>query len=159
MKNTPPQPPNIDDRLKWIERLSALMDDRFRIPGTDYRFGLDAIIGLVPYAGDLTGFAVSGSIIAIMLKHGTSGKLILKMLGNILFDSVIGAVPILGDIFDFSFRANRRNVNLLKEHYENGEHNGSAWGYILGFIIVILALIVVQIYFLFQFIQYLIGLI
>lgn len=136
---TPPE-------LKTLDFISDLLDSRFRIPGTEIRFGLDSLVGLVPYVGDLTTFGVSGAMIVSMVKHGASGMLVVKMLWNILIDTLFGAIPLIGDIFDFRFRANRKNFELLKEHYEEGAHQGSATWVIILVIILLLALFSVMIW-------------
>ena len=117
--------------LYWLDRASALLDNRFRIPGTQIRFGLDFLIGLIPYVGDVIGLALSGFLLLIMASSGASGMVVLKMTGNILLDSVVGVFPIIGDIFDLRYKANRRNVSLLREHYREGKHRGSALWVIL----------------------------
>ena len=100
-----------------LDTLATLMDNRFRIPGTQVRFGLDALIGLVPYLGDIAGFAVSGVLFSVMLRRGASPLILLRMMGNFAVDAVVGAIPLFGDIFDFGYKANRRNVDLLKKYY------------------------------------------
>ncbi len=109
------QQPFKNDKLRWVERISKLMDEQFSIKG--YRFGLDPILNFIPYFGDLAGFSVSLALIATMLKNGASKKVALKMFGNVLIDTVLGAIPILGFFFDFGFKANSRNIKLLREHY------------------------------------------
>ncbi|MBX2929744.1 MAG: DUF4112 domain-containing protein [Saprospiraceae bacterium] len=134
-KNTPPEPVTISpqqrDAIKWVRVASELMDNRFRIPGTNIRFGLDSIVGVVPYVGDIAGFAVSGILVLVMVRYGASGMLVLRMLGNMTLDAVVGSVPVLGDIFDLQFKANRRNFRLLQAHYEEGKYKGSAWWFFL----------------------------
>lgn len=127
-----------EDALRWVKGASDLMDNRFRIPGTQIRFGLDAIIGLVPYVGDIAGFAMSGVLVLVMARYGASGMLVLRMLGNVALDALVGLIPLLGDIFDITFKANRRNFKLLEAHYEEGKYQGSAW----WFVILVLALLV-----------------
>lgn len=117
--------------LYWLDRMAELLDNRFRIPGTDIRFGVDFLIGLVPYVGDMIGLAVSGLLLLVMARNGASGMVALKMAGNILLDAMVGVFPIIGDIFDLGYKANRRNVNLLQEHYREGRHQGSAFWVIL----------------------------
>ena len=112
-----------------IERLSFLadlLDNRFQIPGTSIRFGLDAIIGLIPYAGDLLSLLVSGYLLLLIVRNGAGPMLILKMVGNYLLDAAIGAIPVLGDLFDIAFQANTRNVALLIQYYERDEPRPSA---------------------------------
>jgi len=113
-------------KLKNLDALTDLMDSRFRIPGTDIRFGLDFLIGLVPYGGDLLSFVFSGGLVVTMAKNGASGIVLIKMLWNIFLDTTVGSIPIIGDLFDLSYKANRRNFELLKEHYDEGKHTGSA---------------------------------
>lgn len=96
--------------------LAGLMDDRFRIPGTNVRFGLDSVAGLVPGIGDAIGGIVSSYIIWRARRMGASNWVLLRMTGNMLFDSAIGVIPLAGDIFDWKFRANRRNLELLRRH-------------------------------------------
>jgi hypothetical protein len=116
MKNhdSPPLAARADDAD--LAFLAALMDDRFRIPGTNVRFGLDSVVGLVPGVGDAIGGIVSSYIIWRAQRMGASNWVLLRMTGNMLFDSALGVIPLVGDIFDWKFRANRRNLELLRRH-------------------------------------------
>ena len=127
--------------LKQIDRMAKLMDAQFRIPGTDIRFGLDALIGLIPGAGDLSTFAVSGYMVWVMAHNGASGYVLARMVLNVLIDAIIGAIPILGDLFDIAFKANMRNMRLMQEHYREGRHRGSAWKVIIPVLIVLFLII------------------
>ncbi len=118
--------------LSWLDRTADWLDNRFRIPGTKVRFGLDAVVGVVPYAGDVAGFVVSGFLVVVMARSGASGMVGLKMAGNILLDAVVGIFPILGDWFDLRYKANTRNVRLLQQHYRERRHQGSGrWAVLL----------------------------
>jgi hypothetical protein len=128
--------------LKQLSHLAKLMDAQFRIPGTGIRFGLDGIIGLIPGAGDLSTFAVSGYMLWIMAQNGASGYVLARMTINILIDTLIGAIPLIGDIFDIAFKANMRNLRLMQEHYEEGRHRGSAWKAIVPVLIILFLIIV-----------------
>jgi hypothetical protein len=128
--------------LKDIGPLAKLMDAQFRIPGTNIRFGLDALIGLIPGAGDFTTFAVSGYMLTIMAKNGASGYLLSRMVLNILIDAIVGSIPILGDLFDVAFKANMRNLRLMQEHYVEGRHRGSAWKIIVPILLVLFLIII-----------------
>ncbi len=112
--------------LFWLDKIAELLDNRFRIPFTNIRFGIDFIIGLVPYVGDLASFIISAFLVLIMGRYGGSGMLAVKMVGNILLDAAVGVIPLLGDIFDLRYKANMRNVRLLRQHYTEGKHKGSA---------------------------------
>ena len=137
---TPAPIPPVDERLRWIERIARLMDSQFRVPGTGFRFGLDPLLGLVPIVGDLSTTAVSIALLLTMLRYGASGSVAVRMALNILLDTVVGAIPILGNVFDFAYKSNERNVALLRRHYAEGRHAGSGKGLIalllLGFLLV-----------------------
>jgi len=124
--------------LTLVSVYAKLLDSQFKIPGTEFRFGLDAIAGLIPIGGDAVSFLASGALVLTMVRHGASGQLAARMLGNIAIDALVGAVPFLGDLFDVAFKANNRNVALLKEHYEEGKHTGSGWGIFLGTLLALL---------------------
>ena len=131
---------DVDERLRWVERIARLMDSQFRLPGTRFRFGLDPLLGLVPIVGDLSTTAVSVALLLTMMRHGASGAVAVRMALNILVDTVVGAVPVLGNVFDFAFKSNERNVALLRRHYAEGRHPGSGKGLValllLGFLVV-----------------------
>lgn len=133
--------------LKHLSRLAKLMDAQFRIPGTDIRFGLDGIIGLIPGAGDLSTFAVSGYMLWVMAGNGASGFVLARMTLNILIDALIGSIPFIGDLFDIAFKANMRNLRLMQEHYEEGRHRGSAWKVIIPVLIILFLIIVTILWF------------
>ena len=132
--------------LKDMDYLARLMDSRFKIPGTNIRFGLDALIGLIPGIGDLSTFAVSGYMIMIMAKNGANGYVLARMITNILVDAIVGAIPLLGDLFDVAFKANMRNMRLMQQYYQEGRHRGSAWKVVIPILIVVLLIIVALMY-------------
>lgn len=106
------------EALQDLEALADLLDTRWKIPGTSIRFGVDAIAGLIPLVGDAATGLISGYIILRARNHGAGNGLIARMLGNVVLDTVIGSIPILGSIFDVYFKANRRNIRLLREHLQ-----------------------------------------
>lgn len=114
-------------RLRNLDRLAKLMDSQFTIPGTGIKFGLDALIGLIPGIGDFSTLIISGLMVSTLAKNGASGFVLARMTLNIVIDAVIGSIPVLGDIFDVGFRANERNMKLMREHYLEGRHRGGAW--------------------------------
>ena len=128
------------DVLQKMERLTRLMDAQFRIPGTQFRFGLDPLIGLLPGAGDVSGFLVSAIMLATLAKNGASGFVLARMVLNIIIDLLIGSVPVLGDIFDFVFKANERNMKLMRAHYVEGRYKGGAWKVIVPVLLVLLVI-------------------
>ncbi|WP_299703184.1 DUF4112 domain-containing protein [uncultured Pontibacter sp.] len=123
------------ENLKWVDRVTKLMDNQFRLPGTSWRFGLDPILGLFPVVGDLASFGVSAMLILTMARYGASGKMVTLMLLNVALDALFGSIPILGNIFDFAFKANERNVRMLRAHYEEGKYQGSGKSIMIGVLI------------------------
>lgn len=111
-----------NDLLK-LEQLADLMDNRFVIPGTDIRVGLDAILGLVPGIGDTASLAVSGYIIHKARKAGVHPLLLTRMTYNVFIDWLVGLVPLVGDIFDVAIKANKKNVALLREHFKTAPYD------------------------------------
>jgi Domain of unknown function (DUF4112) len=102
-------------RIARIDALATLLDTALVIPGTGVRFGLDALIGLFPVVGDIITTALSLFIVQEAYQLGAPRHVIARMLGNVALDGVFGAVPLVGDAFDVLWRANRRNVRLLRE--------------------------------------------
>lgn len=130
----------LSGRLKWVERISSLMDDQFKLPGTKFRFGLDPIINLIPFVGDVSGFLVGAALVLVMAKNGVSRKVVILMVVNICVDALLGGIPLIGNVFDFYYKSNSRNIKLLKEHYEEGKHQGSGTGVLLAVFIVLFLL-------------------
>jgi len=150
------QQPPVPNRLKWVERTSYLLDERFRIPGTRFRFGLDPILNLIPFAGDISGLILSAVLVFTMARHGVSRKVVILMTLNILIDFLIGAIPFIGQVFDFFYKANSRNISLLKKHYEEGRYQGSGTGILIGVFVFILAVFALGIFLLWKVIEWLV---
>jgi len=107
-----------DPRLRRIEALSWFLDNSIRIPGVGYRFGYDALIGLVPGIGDLAGMGLSVYILIQAGRLGIRRATLARMVLNIGLEALVGVIPLLGDIFDVAWKANARNVALV--HHELG---------------------------------------
>jgi hypothetical protein len=100
---------------QWLERLRTLataLDESLRVPGTDFRVGIDPLLGVLPIAGDLAAAVLSVGIVAVAAWHGVSKLTLVRMLANIAIDVLIGVVPVVGDAFDIYWKANVRNVEL-----------------------------------------------
>src|SRR4029077_10101358 len=110
------QPRSRADRIARIDALATLLDTAFVLPGTNIRFGFDAMIGLVPGIGDAITTLMSLYIVREARELGAPRHLIARMLVNVALDGIVGAVPFLGDAFDVMWRANRRNMALLRNH-------------------------------------------
>ena len=144
MKDFQPLPP--DPELARLDALAKLLDNQFRIPGTNMRFGLDGIMGMIPYVGDMAGFVVSGFLMHTMVKKGASPLLMLRMMLNYMLDMVVCIIPIVGDLFDFGFKANRRNVDMLKKYYADGNVKPNATRSMAFLGVLFIALFIVMIW-------------
>ena len=113
-----PEVGTLDRRLERLRKVGWVLDSSFRIPGTRIRFGIDAIIGLVPGLGDLIAGALSLYIIAESARLGVPRSLLARMGWNVAVDTFVGEIPILGDLFDVVWKANMRNLALLEEHLQ-----------------------------------------
>jgi hypothetical protein len=101
----------------WARRLSSLLDSAVTIPGTNVKIGLDPILGLLlPELGDTLTAAVSLTLLGVAFRERVPKLVLARMLVNIALDALLGAVPVLGDLFDFAFRANDRNLALIERH-------------------------------------------
>jgi len=108
-----PLPTEVDAAAVRRMRLAArLLDDAVRVPGTNVRFGLDPLLGLLPVSGDVVGAALSLYVVFESARLGVSRGTLLRMLANVAVDFLGGSVPVLGDAFDVVWRANRRNLDL-----------------------------------------------
>ncbi len=110
--------PEKHQKIEQLRRIAELLDGQFRIPGTDIEFGLDAIIGLVPGIGDLISGGISMWLIREARRLGAPPWLIARMVWNVAVDVSVGAVPVLGDMLDVAWKANRMNIELLSKHFK-----------------------------------------
>ncbi len=127
---------SVHPKLSWAENLVKLTDNAFTIPGTGFRFGLDPILGLIPVAGETVSLLISLALVFGFVRQGANTSLLLRMLGNVLLDYLVGSIPVIGDIFDFGFKANQRNLSLAQKYLT--EHPGEPAKSLLGLLIVFL---------------------
>ncbi|MBL0933596.1 MAG: DUF4112 domain-containing protein [Rhizobiaceae bacterium] len=111
--------PDYARELDEVRRLAKLLDTRWKIPGIGVRFGIDPVLGLIPGAGDLVAGAISTYVIVKAHRLGAPKSMLFKMAGNVAVDTVVGAVPILGSVFDLFYKASTRNLRLLQTHLED----------------------------------------
>ena len=107
-----------EQRLARLDALAKLLDVAFIVPGTNVRYGIDGLIGLIPVIGDIITTAISLWLVREARALGAPWHLTMRMLGNVALDGVVGVVPLIGDAFDVMFRANVRNVKLLRRWME-----------------------------------------
>ena len=103
--------------IRSIEDLARLMDSQFKLPGTEFKLGLDTLIGLIPGIGDTIGMGVSGYIIFQSAKLGVPKHKTAHMLFNSGIDWLIGIIPFVGDLFDWGWKANNKNAAILRDHF------------------------------------------
>src|SRR5215218_8380825 len=130
-----------------LDQLSRAMDGLFRIPGTGWRIGLDALVGLVPGVGDFATTAVSFYILAAGVRYRVPKVTLLRMASNIAVDYLLGSVPIVGDLFDAAWKSNQMNVELLKRRAsvpaeEATSGRASDWLFLGAILIALLLLLV-----------------
>jgi hypothetical protein len=105
-----------DEAHQRLRRIARLMDSEFRVPLLGLRFGADAILGLVPGIGDALSGLIGAYLIYEAKRLGIPRPALLRMILNVAFDTAIGAIPVAGDIWDFFFRSNNRNMQILARH-------------------------------------------
>jgi hypothetical protein len=108
--------PEEEIALQRVARLAYWLDDRFRIPGTRRRVGLDGLLGLIPGIGDTATTLIAAYVVFEAVRLGVPKATIARMLANIGVDFVIGLVPLVGDLADLAWKANRRNARMLRDH-------------------------------------------
>lgn len=133
------------ERTRRLRTIAWLMDNSIPLPG-GFRIGLDAIIGLVPGVGDAIGAVISAYLINEARSMGAPRSVLLRMMSNVMIETVIGAIPFAGDLFDAAYKANTRNLALLAEYQLDpvGSQRGSRW-FVAGFFLLLALLVVLMI--------------
>lgn len=128
---------------KGLEDLSHYLDGLFRVPGTGWRFGLDAVIGLIPNVGDTLTFLPSVYILFAGVRYGVPKITLLRMAFNLGLDYLVGLVPFIGDAFDFVWKANRQNMDLIRTRASgHGQGKTSDYIFVFGLIGLLFAILV-----------------
>ncbi len=133
----------MDDEARRLERLRAfarLLDSSITLPG-GYRIGLDGLIGLVPGIGDTLGGVASGYIILEAARLGASTTSLLRMVFNVLLETLVGLIPLVGDLFDFVWKANERNLALLERQLQRPRAGGPPENRLTGALAILLVLL------------------
>jgi hypothetical protein len=131
------------DRLSGARALAHILDDGVRLPGLGVRFGLDAVIGLVPGLGDFAGAILSSYVVVLAARLGAPTSVILRMIGNVAVDTIGGSIPLLGDLFDVGWKANLRNVALLDRWIDQPGRTHASSRRAVGFTVLALALLAI----------------
>lgn len=126
-----------DEILTRVRNLARLLDSSIALPG-GYRIGLDGLIGLVPGIGDAAAASISAYIVIQAARLGASTTTLIRMMGNILLELLVGIVPVLGDLFDFVWKANNRNVALLERKLDELEPDDAAGRRLTSAVLVLL---------------------
>lgn len=108
-----------DPRIEELDRLATLLDTRWGIPGTPFSFGIDGAASLIPVVGDGATALISAYIVYRAARLGAPRSVLMHMAANVGLDFAIGSVPVIGTVFDIFFKANKRNVGLLRRHLES----------------------------------------
>jgi hypothetical protein len=119
------------------------MDTAFRVPGTQFRFGVDPLLGILPGVGDVLGGFFSGYILYVGIRAGAPRSVLLRMFFNVTTDTLFGAIPLVGDLLDAGWKANTRNVHLLERYLENPGQTAAASRTFIFLLVVALVLLIV----------------
>lgn len=130
-----------------LETLSTYLDGLFKVPGTGWKFGLDSLIGLIPNVGDMATSLASFYILVAGVRYGVPKITLLRMAFNIGLDYVVGAIPFVGDAFDFVWKANKQNMDLIRTR-GTGKGNGTIGDYVFvfGIILLLIAILAASIF-------------
>ena len=116
----------------WSERVVRLLDDGARVPGTELRFGVDALLGaLLPGVGDAVSGVGSFSLLVLAWREGVPTRGLARILLNVAIDTIGGSLPVVGDVFDLFFKANRRNLELIESYRDEAAPRRAAFDYVL----------------------------
>jgi hypothetical protein len=128
--------------VEQLEALAWLLDSSIPVPGLPFRVGLESLLGLIPVVGDAIGALISSYILMVGAKMGVPRVTLMRMGLNVLVEAAVGVVPVLGDVFDFAWKANKKNVELLRKHVENPSHARKAdWVFAAIFIVTVAAVL------------------
>jgi Domain of unknown function (DUF4112) len=125
-----------------LETLSRYLDGLFKVPGVGWKFGLDSLIGLIPNVGDIATSLVSFYILVAGVRYGVPKITLLRMAFNIGLDYVVGSIPFLGDAFDFFWKSNKQNMDLIRERATGlGKGTTSDWLFVIAILVTLLAIL------------------
>jgi len=133
----------LEPLFKW---LALIMDEIIRVPGTNFRFGLDPIIGLIPGIGDSSSALISAVALIQAVRLGVPKILIGRMAMNVLVNEIVGVIPVIGDAFSFWFKSNARNYDILRHHrLGSAPPRASDWLFVIGILVILVVIVCVGI--------------
>jgi len=130
---------NITDKQrekKRLDRLAWYLDNSIKLPGLNFRVGIDPLVGLIPGIGDTIGAIMSSYILSEAARLGAPKSILLKMAFNIAVDALAGALPIFGDLFDFGWKANQRNARIIGDYLDNPRETVASSRLLAGILVV-----------------------
>lgn len=133
------------EQLESLKKYVELLESKFTIPGTQFKFGIDPILNFIPGLGSYSGLILGLLFIFLAHKKGVSGKVKVLMFRNLILDYILGSLPIAGYITDFFYKSNEKNMRLLEEHYMEEKHTGSGWKLILIFILISISILFITV--------------
>lgn len=126
-----------------LETLSRYLDGLFKVPGTEFKFGFDSLIGLIPNVGDISTSLVSFYILVAGVRYGVPKITLVRMAFNVGLDYIVGVIPFIGDAFDFFWKANKQNIELIREHGEGrGKGTTGDWIFVIAMILLLIGILV-----------------
>jgi hypothetical protein len=130
------------DRLASLKNYVELLESKFTFPGTNFKFGIDPLLNFIPGIGSYSGLILGLVFIILAHNQGVSGKVMVLMFRNLIFDFILGTLPIAGHVADFFYKSNEKNLKLLEEHIIEEKHTGSGLQLIIIFILISVAILV-----------------
>ncbi len=125
-----------------VRLIAHVMDNLFKVPGSNWRFGLDPLLGLLPYYGDAIANLVSAAVLSQAGRFGVPRIVLARMALNVLINAIVGSIPVFGDAFSFWFKSNARNYELLRRHAGKRRYSTKGdWAFVITLTVVLIAVI------------------
>ena len=146
------------ERLDFLRNYVKILDSQFTFPGSQFKFGIDPLLNIIPGFGSYSGMILGMIFIVLAHMQGVSGKVKVLMFRNIIIDFLLGSLPVAGYITDFFYKSNEKNLRLLEEHILDEKHGGSGWSLILLFIFICLVIFFLALAFFIWLLNYILSL-
>lgn len=144
--------------LRELRAYAKLLDSQFTIPKTKFTFGIDPLLSLIPFLGSFSGLLTGSVLIVMAHRRGVPGEAKVKMFKNLMIDFLFGLVPIAGNIKDFFYKANLKNIKIIEEYYEQEKHGGSGWILFFIYIAILISILVGIVYLILWILKLILGL-